>query len=441
MTSAGADYKDEMGYTALKLELGAAMPTGAGISVSQVEAPESTGSPGPYLPDTSNSEFSGKSFTTKSGFASVSGHATSVALNFYGNATSIAPGISAIDNYEANDWVGSGYLRTGTALAPKTELRRIENHSWIGDAGSSNVDILRRLDLAINRDKFIAVVGMNNGSGTAVPGLLDASFNGITVGLSNGNHSQGGTTLDNPGGSTTPRIKPDIVAPASLGFTSFATPVVSASAALLLQEAGSNPNASRSESIKAVLLAGATKMNPAIAQHLDPVFGAGELNIFNSYHILAQSEQNASNVSTVAPIGWDLNNTSSSSLLYFFDVPTGSPSLSSILTWNRHVTQSGSLLTPSLSNLDLKLFSATGFSLGTQVDSSASTVDNVEAIYEPNLPAGRYAFQVVLTSGADTDFAFAFMIPEPSELVLMLGSATMFGALRWRRAPRWHTFG
>ena len=35
-----SSQKEDIGFTALQLKLGAAMPTGAGVSVSQVEAPE-----------------------------------------------------------------------------------------------------------------------------------------------------------------------------------------------------------------------------------------------------------------------------------------------------------------------------------------------------------------------------------------------------------------
>src|SRR4051794_6706527 len=37
--SAMADYKDDIGYTRLQLELGAALPNGSGVGVSQNEAP------------------------------------------------------------------------------------------------------------------------------------------------------------------------------------------------------------------------------------------------------------------------------------------------------------------------------------------------------------------------------------------------------------------
>ena len=56
--SAAADWKSDIGYTALQAELGANMPTGAGVKVTQVEA--SWG-----MPDPSNAEFAGKTFTAE----------------------------------------------------------------------------------------------------------------------------------------------------------------------------------------------------------------------------------------------------------------------------------------------------------------------------------------------------------------------------------------
>ena len=56
--SATADWKLDIGYTALQAELGSAMPTGAGVKVTQVEA--SGGKPDP-----GNAAFAGDTFTLK----------------------------------------------------------------------------------------------------------------------------------------------------------------------------------------------------------------------------------------------------------------------------------------------------------------------------------------------------------------------------------------
>src|SRR5438132_638126 len=55
---------DQIGLTALRDRLGGAAPTGAGIPVMQGEA---LVAPNAYLPDPSDSQFTGKTFTDHSG--------------------------------------------------------------------------------------------------------------------------------------------------------------------------------------------------------------------------------------------------------------------------------------------------------------------------------------------------------------------------------------
>src|SRR5262245_37179053 len=76
------------------------LPTGLGVVVSQVEAPENGG----YSPDQADAEFAAKIFTLKSGATTASGHATLVGKNLYGLTTSVAPGINNIFVYEASNW-------------------------------------------------------------------------------------------------------------------------------------------------------------------------------------------------------------------------------------------------------------------------------------------------------------------------------------------------
>lgn len=420
--AARADYKDDMGYSALLAELGANMPTGAGIPVSQVEAL----SGGYYAPNPTSSGLTGKTFTLKGGsLGGYSSHATTVANYFYGNTNSFAPGITSIDSYvvtgalNAADYLGGAFLRAGTYSAPLQEMARVQNNSWISTGTTPNTDIVRRFDYAIQRDNFVGVVGLNNGSTNPVPHLLADNYNGITVGMSNGNHSAGLTTSDMPG-----RMKPDIVASTNgvaAAVTSYVVPLVSGTAADLLQVANSKPAlaaAGNSEAIKAILLAGATKTQfpnwtRTHTSPLDPVFGAGQLNIYNSYHILTAGQQVANPAATVSPAGWDFStlSTSKPTQTYFFDVPVGTAlkEFSAILTWNRSMTLlSGSnYVSASLANLNLNLYNVDGYSLGSLVDYSVSTVDNVEHIYT-SLTPGRYAVTVSKITGTTTDYALAW---------------------------------
>jgi hypothetical protein len=88
----------------------------------------------------------------------------------------------------------------------------------------------------VNRDEYIQVVAMNNGS-TNYP-LLGSSFNAIAAGLSSGNSAHGSYPIATT--PTTPyawagRTRPHLVAPA--GATSYATPMGASAAALLVEVA------------------------------------------------------------------------------------------------------------------------------------------------------------------------------------------------------------
>ncbi len=441
-----------VGYDDLKARVGAAnAPTGAGVVVSQVEALES---PGNYGPNPADSEFVGKTFSAQSGPSGNSGHATLVGENFYGTVSSIAPGITSIFLYEAGNWVQPGYLRFGQG-GPNPPLAtpngiKVTNNSWIATFGSaaSDNEVLRRADFAINRDELVMCDGQPNPPpGTAT--LMYQGFNGISVGLSNGNHVWGPTaaTLDGPG-----RMKPDITAPSSL--TSFATPIVSAAGADLVQTArtalglATNPNAQRSEVLKAVLLAGAYK-SPTWSNHpstsgatrgstaapLDPVFGAGTVNINNSHIILTGQEQNGT---TTVPTstnatnrGWDyISSTGSVASRYFrFHLAKTADKVSIVTTWNRYVEPDMSFFL--LPNFDLQLWKVNasnqlislvgaggvGVFAGGNV-LSQSTVDNVEQLYVTGLVAGDYVLELRRNDSVNLiwDVAVAWMFPKPGDV-------------------------
>jgi len=399
--TARADYRADIGYTKLALELGAALPTGSGVGVTHTEAPEQTiNGTKYYLPDTTLAELLGKTFTILSPAGGVSGHATTVAQYYYGSATSVAPGVTNIHSYEANNWVfGSsptGFLNLSATSPPDAETQTVENNSWIGtidNGGPGDVEALRRFDYAIQQSGFLGVVALNNGNAGNVPPLLASCYNGVSVGRSDGGHSYGTNTADGAG-----RSKPELVAPA--GATSFSTPMVASAAAMLSQ--GAPANATQPVTMKAILMAGATKSqfgswSRSLTHPLDAVYGAGQLNVYNSWHILAAGQQAASASAAVRPLGWDWNTTAIGSRLYFFDIAAGdsSPALSVILTWNRTIAGPFPSATSSLATLTLNLYSASGFTVGALVDSSASTVDNVQHMYEPTLAPGRYAIEVV----------------------------------------------
>lgn len=456
---------DDIGFTALKIQLGDDMPTGAGVSVSQIEAgfnqpapPYSTN----YRPDPSF--FPGKTFSFPSGGdTTTSGHANNVGRYMYGPG-SLSPNLGVtVDNdpitvYYVNNWLGGGYLQTGNAtLLPSIETNDIQNHSWVGSIGSippneTNVNALMRSDYAIARDDYVAVFGLANDLTSPYddpqPALMVQSYNGITVGLSNGNHSRGTTTLDGAG-----RTKPDIVVSASL--TSWATATVSSAASLLIETARTQPglaNGDRSFAVKAILMAGATKDEPEFAanggwnhtstQPLDAIYGAGELNIQNSYNILVAGEFGANTGTTVGSTGWDVGVASATiSQLYFFDLTSDQASLgfTAVLTWNAVVTATEAdgeySFSTTVPNLNLRLYDADGLLLGSVLASSVSTIDNVELLYLIGLTTGRYALEVTSNTD-DIEYGLAWMnvVPEPSTGLLFLCGASLVVLRRRGRA-------
>ncbi len=435
--SSRADYFDDTGYRALAAELGPALPDGTGVSVTQVEF----GDPD-YLPQAGSGSFTGsgsylagKTFTAKSGASAASGHAFDVGAHFYSLNTnplagraSFAPGITTIDVYRvdpagsATSWTEQAWLEPGNFSAPLTENRAIQNHSWISSGSSSSAaednDALRRFDFAIRRDGFLAVTGVNNGA-SDVPALMASAYNNLAVGLSSGAHSMGGVAswLDGPG-----RQKPEIVAP--LDFTSFSTALVSAAGALLRQSANNQGgNAVLPETIKAILLAGATKeefpgWSRTPAAPLDPVFGAGELHIGHSWHILAGLQQTP-NLSTPRPdMAWSMTTlTAGGTADYLLHVPAGSvgETLSVTAVWNRVINDTGpgnffAMTVIPLADYQLKLTRVPATGPESMVDESISEAGNVEHLHQRNLRSGTYRVRLSLASGSGVPAALAWRL-------------------------------
>ncbi len=374
------------------------------------------------MPDTSLPLFSGKTFTNKSAAtgSGVSDHATHVATNFYGNTTSLVSGNCPVDVYFASDWLNTKFLNFGSSSAPVVESRAVQNHSWVADStGITNnqaTEINKRLDFAIDRDGFVCVVATDNNGTTVLPQLLCQSYHTISVGLDNGGHSAGFTTLDGTG-----RIKPDIVGPsASPEYqTSWTTPMVSGAAGLLYGKLIAAPysltGADKPRVIKALLLATATKIptwTNTLTWPLDAIYGAGILNINHAYNALRAGRATASNTTLLKSRGWSAESlTGNSKKNYFFTIPAGAPStpFCAALTWHRVVTKNflGNW-SFTLANLNLHLYHAAGFTLGTLVADSLSSVDNVELVYQSALAPGAYALVVENISATATPYAVAW---------------------------------
>ncbi len=413
--SALASYQDTTGATLLYATT--TNLNGAGVRVAQAEVavaadawqvnPSVAGRTNGFITYYSNAVFSASSFPNSVGTESF--HANGVGTNFYALADGMARGVSHVDNYEANYFVSKVYPVTQPFNAA-----RIVNQSF--SFGSQPTNIQENYDSAYDNfaaaNKVILVNAVGNSGTVALPAT---SYNGIGVGAYNGGTATG-PTPDNG------RAKPDITAPADA--TSFSTPQVSGAAAILLQaavrgDAGADTNSAGDiRTVKALLLNGAIKPSNWSAPKpspLDPLYGAGVLNVFNSYRQFIggkHTNTGSTNINLGAahpPIsttnspsitnlsGWDFATLTSSTTKdavgeYHFVLPTNATATIT-LAWNRQQNQT------TINNLYLYLYKIGN---AQPVASSTSTVDNVQHIYSPNLSAGQYALQILKPGGATT---------------------------------------
>ena len=419
-------YQEEIGLNALRLR--DASLDGPGIVVGQIEAQQKDTDN--YQTDPADTGLNSTLFTyydTESPWSAngasfditrESGHANTVGSRFFGitsgtqNTDGVTPGVSAIEVFEATYYFNEVILN-GTQTNAS-----IINQSFVftglSESDSDTVD--QNYDNYADTHNVLFVNGINNNG--AVPSPARA-YNGIAVNVAG----------DPATGPSDGRSKPDISAPGST-LTSFVTPLVSGSAAILRQsalnnDAGANTSASASDirTLKALLLNGATKpmgWSQNNTQPLDENYGSGIL-VVNESHlqlIAGQYAPSADDIQTVAdsehlpplPVpssigaykGWALDSITNTADTggrpgernqydatdhFFFDLSADAASsfyLASTLVWNRQSGRS------SINNLDLFLYTESG----TLIASSHSTVDNVEHIYQRHISPGKYVLQV-----------------------------------------------
>ena len=239
-----------------------------------------------------------------------------------------------------------------------------------------------------------------------------------------GGASSIGPTTDNK------RSKPDLTAPADA--TSDSTPLVAGAAAILLQaglrgDGGSDTNsAADARTLKALLLNGAIKpadWTNGSAVPLDQRYGAGILNVFESYKQLAGGKHAFIATSSVAVgaahpptgstnnlsslFGWDLDTATSSSTNdavnhYYFNLPGGNSNgaftATATLVWNRQQNKT------AINEVDLYLYGTAATNLLAR---SSNSIDNVKQIFIPQLAPGRYDLQVLKKGGSGANFVSA----------------------------------
>jgi len=358
---------------------------------------------------------------------SESGHAENVGADFYGTVFGVATNVAHVDNYDALSFL-EDYVIPGAPIAA-----RVINQSYTFGVYNSTYDQWYDDYAAEYGVLFISAAG-TNGSPVFSPATC---FNGIAVGVYNSSNSPVGPTEGDQ------RCKPDITAWGNQGgATSYSTPQVAGAATLLLQagtrgDGGLDTNSATDlRTVKALLLNGAVKpvgWSNTPATPLDPLYGAGVLNVLNSYEQLACGKQTNGTAEMVtagadhppleqsgtAPLsgqtdasgllrGWDFNTITSSDSQdavndYYFAVTNGVAgsnfSATATLVWNRQEFESG------INNLGLFLYNT---DTGELIDCSTSIVDNVQHVYVPSLPPGYYDLQVWEAGGGSLPPAEAY---------------------------------
>lgn len=348
-----------------------------------------------------------------------SGHAVGVATRLYSASEGVVPNVSHVDNYLA--WAFySNIVATGIAITGK-----IVNQSFATYGSPPDSVVGAAYDNYVARYGTVFCSATGSGQAVRQPG---AAYNTIGVGVSDGESSVGGT----PDG----RAKPDLSAPGLA--TSFSTAYVTGAATILFQaaergDAGTNISAASDvRTLKALLVNGAIKPTnwthtPTMPVDATHGTGSGVLNVFNSYNQMVAGQHRSVETTSVATgnphppgsnagnetatAGWDLATITTTSTHdtiahYYFDLPSagGTYVVTATLTWNRPLNSA------SINNLDLFLYRVSD---GVQVVGSVSTVDNLEHVYIPALPPGRYDLQVLKHGGnnsvsASETYALAF---------------------------------
>ena len=492
---------DQIGLT--QLQSIAPNINGTGVNVAQVEASVSSTTQNAFEPNPANLSTSAQfTFIDSSGNASgsynsadASWHAEYVASLFYGGAgAGVAPDVSHVYVYAESYYYNTLYAGTAPINSSRGADPSVVNQSFIypGVTSSTSAYLDQIWDnyAAEYNTLFVTAIGDGQTTSTTTPSYVNAPadmYNGIAVGAFTG---IGGTPSTWVGPTWDGRSAPDLIAPGS--YTSYTAPLVSGSAALLIQagnaDVGGNATAAAAtdiRTVKALLLNGATKIqgwtnsytansgtytyNATTANAttpLDPRYGSGMVNVYNSYENLAGGEHSYSATTssaissftsnTAAPAasftgtaitatsGWNLASitaTSKSNAVenYDFNLPgtsVNSWDLTATLTWNKDYQANG------INHLMLFLLNSSG----QEVASSTSMLDNLQqinvnsALGMTTLAPGQYDLAVEMLGGSNLisssetyalawNFVDPVSVPEPDTIaVLLLGS--MFAMLK-----------
>ena len=314
--------------------------------------------------------------------------------------------------------------------------------------------VLRRVDWLVETDEYMQVVGLGNGAGTSSVALLGSAYNVIAAGRTDGQTRVGSVALDET--YTVGRTRPDLVDPSD--YTSTAAPRIASAVAMLVQAGHDNAawssdpvttsmtnragilvrNAERSEVIKAALMAGADRVThdstsadllnyrssgaDQTGNGLDRRYGAGQLNVRNSYWILAGGEQGSTEdgntAASVASRGFDYDpyfggsSGSNTTATYPLPVDTKPRLLTAALVWNLDINGgTANNFNPAATLRDLNLEVVDLAEAGSPVViASQSAIENTENIWMV-VPAGaQYALRVTRVGSFRWDYGLAWQL-------------------------------
>ncbi len=499
--------RDDVGYTQLQERLGENTPTGKGITVSAYEpesheyGQENSGKPMGWVPAIMEENnhvntvemYQGLPMEVKSG--NTSGHAAAVSRFMFGKKHGVSQGLETVKFHFLDDFIAS-VLYPNTlyqAIIPGSRgtvfESKVNNFSSVSNFGQNNNTLLRQFDWATSREDAVNLISSDNNKYTNANAIFSSSLNGIYVGLTSGWHSRYTTQHHYQ-----TQNRPDILAPNE--NTSRGTGTITGITAVLMETATTVElsdlgltqtntlirNAERSETMKAILMAGADRMtmnsrNNAFpreidgshkkdedgknlpryiadisnyrknddfktANGLDTRYGAGQANVENSYDILMGTEQASledNGAQTVSLLGFDYDESfglgvkdqqANETATYVLPTLEQDADIAITLAWNADIASyNGVFNAVAVYDLDLWLYQVID-NEATLIAYSTSDTANTENIWASLEAGGDYFFRVDTTKNLIAllwDYAIAWRVTEqtPSSLNVATSSVPL----------------